>query len=70
MSRSSIPQIRQLLEIVRKEDLGLTVETNGVLCTPELAQELRSCKNTFVSVSLDGADAADARVDAGRCGVV
>jgi SynChlorMet cassette radical SAM/SPASM protein ScmF len=51
------PQIKQLLEIVRKEDLGLTVETNGVLCTPELAQELRSCKNAFVSVSLDGADA-------------
>ena len=50
------PHIRELLGIVRREDLGLTVETNGVLCTPELAQELKSCKNTFVSVSIDGAD--------------
>jgi SynChlorMet cassette radical SAM/SPASM protein ScmF len=51
------PQIRELLDIVRKEDLGLTVETNGVLCTPELAKDLASCKGPFVSVSLDGADA-------------
>jgi len=51
------PQITGLLDIVRKEDLGLVVETNGVLCTPELAKDLASCKNAFVSVSLDGADA-------------
>ncbi len=51
------PYIGELLGIVRREDLGLTVETNGVLCTPELAQELKSCKNTFISVSIDGADA-------------
>lgn len=51
------PQIRELLEIIRKEELGLVVETNGVLCTPELAKDLASCKNAFVSVSLDGADA-------------
>jgi SynChlorMet cassette radical SAM/SPASM protein ScmF len=51
------PHIRELLAIVRREDLGLTVETNGVLCTTELAQELKSCKNPFISVSIDGADA-------------
>jgi SynChlorMet cassette radical SAM/SPASM protein ScmF len=51
------PHIRELIEIVRKEDLQLTVETNGVLCTPELAQKLRSCKNAFISVSIDGEDA-------------
>jgi SynChlorMet cassette radical SAM/SPASM protein ScmF len=51
------PHIRELLGIVRRQDLGLTVETNGVLCTPELARELKSCQNTFVSVSIDGADA-------------
>jgi len=33
------------------------LETNGVLCTPELAQKMTSCKELFVSVSLDGADA-------------
>jgi SynChlorMet cassette radical SAM/SPASM protein ScmF len=51
------PQIGELLDIVRKEELGLIVETNGVLCTPALAKDLASCKNPFVSVSLDGADA-------------
>jgi SynChlorMet cassette radical SAM/SPASM protein ScmF len=51
------PQIREILEIVRREELRLTVETNGVLCTPELASKIAACKNPFVSVSLDGADA-------------
>jgi SynChlorMet cassette radical SAM/SPASM protein ScmF len=53
------PQIFELLEVVRREELSLAVETNGVLCTPELAVALkRASPNTFVSVSLDGADAA------------
>lgn len=52
------PQIRTLLEIVRREELGLTLETNGVLCTPELAAEIAKSNGAFVSVSLDGADAA------------
>jgi SynChlorMet cassette radical SAM/SPASM protein ScmF len=53
------PQIFELLDIVRKEELTLVVETNGILCTPELAAALKSAsKGTFVSVSLDGADAA------------
>ncbi|TFH62067.1 MAG: radical SAM protein, partial [Gemmatimonadales bacterium] len=50
------PQILEILEIIRNEDLRLTVETNGVLCTPELAREMASCKSPFVSVSLDGSD--------------
>jgi SynChlorMet cassette radical SAM/SPASM protein ScmF len=50
-------QIHEILEFVRDEDLHLTVETNGVLCTPELSGEMASCKNPFVSVSLDGVDA-------------
>jgi len=49
-------QIREILEVIKAEDLNLTVETNGILCTPELARKMASCKNTFVSVSLDGAD--------------
>lgn len=52
------PEIVQLLEIVRHEELGLNVETNGVLCTAELAAEIAKSGNPFVSVSLDGADAA------------
>ena len=52
------PAIYELLEVVHTEELRLTVETNGVLCTPELAEALKGAsKNTFVSVSLDGADA-------------
>lgn len=51
------PHIHKILELIRKEDLGLNVETNGVLCTPELARELAACTYPFVAVSLDGADA-------------
>jgi SynChlorMet cassette radical SAM/SPASM protein ScmF len=51
------PHIREILGIMRSEDVRLNMETNGVLCTPELAQEIAACKNPFVSVSLDGANA-------------
>jgi len=51
------PRIYDILEMVRSEDLRLTVETNGVLCTPELARKISEGKNPFVSVSLDAADA-------------
>ena len=51
------PQIQEMLEFIRTEDLRLTVETNGVLCTPELTAKMAACKNPFVSVSLDGSDA-------------
>lgn len=50
-------QIFDIIEHVGAEDLALTVETNGVACTTELAQAMRSCKNAFVSVSLDAAEA-------------
>lgn len=52
------PHIRTLLEILRREGLGLVIETNGILCTPELAAEIAKSPDPFVSVSLDGADAA------------
>ena len=51
------PRIREILEIVRDRGMRLFVETNGVLCTPELAGLIRECERPFVSVSLDGADA-------------
>ncbi len=50
-------EVLDILEHVRREDLTLTVETNGVACTPELARAMRTCKDVFVSVSLDGAEA-------------
>jgi len=52
------PHFMQLLEIVRREELGLTVETNGLLCTPEIASEIAKSPKNFVSVSIDGTDAA------------
>jgi SynChlorMet cassette radical SAM/SPASM protein ScmF len=52
------PEIFELLDVVNDEGLRLTVETNGVLCTPELAAKLKSTgERPFVSVSLDGTDA-------------
>jgi SynChlorMet cassette radical SAM/SPASM protein ScmF len=50
------PRIGELIEIVKAEGLRFTMETNGVLCTPELARLMASCKSQFVAVSLDGAD--------------
>jgi len=51
------PHIDELLDHIRKEELRLTIETNGVLCTPVLAQQIATCAAPFVSVSIDGADA-------------
>ncbi len=51
------PHIFKILKVIRSEGINLTVETNGILCTPELAKEIATCKNPLVSVSLDGADA-------------
>lgn len=52
------PQIEALLDYIKEQNLRLVVETNGVLCTLELAKKIKECKNAFVSVSLDGVDAA------------
>jgi SynChlorMet cassette radical SAM/SPASM protein ScmF len=52
------PEIHDFLRTVREQELDLVIETNGLLCTPELAQEISRCSNPFVSVSIDGADAA------------
>jgi SynChlorMet cassette radical SAM/SPASM protein ScmF len=51
------PHFTTMLEITRQEELALTIETNGVLCTPEIAEEIAKSLNRFVSVSMDGADA-------------
>lgn len=52
------PQFVRLLEIVRRENLTLNIETNGVLCAPAIAAEIAKSPRRFVSVSMDGADAA------------
>ena len=51
------PDIHEILDVIRSEELRLTVETNGVLCTPGLAKKMKAtCENPFVSVSIDGSD--------------
>lgn len=53
------PAIGELLDCIGENGLQLSVETNGLLCSPQTAQDLRrSCETVFVSVSLDGVDAA------------
>jgi SynChlorMet cassette radical SAM/SPASM protein ScmF len=52
------PHFKRLLEIVRREELSLTIETNGLLCTSDTAREIAKSAKRFVSVSLDGTDAA------------
>lgn len=51
------PDIIGLLDIVKQEQLGLVIETNGILCIGNIAEKIASLKNPFVSVSLDGARA-------------
>jgi len=51
------PQMSKILDLIRAENLRLTVETNGVLCTPELSEKIAACKNPFIAVSLDSPEA-------------
>jgi SynChlorMet cassette radical SAM/SPASM protein ScmF len=52
------PRFTELLEIVNRSGLSLGLETNGVLCTQQMASEIAKNPKRHVSVSLDGADAA------------
>lgn len=51
------PQISEMLDLLREEKTPVVIETNGVLCSPGLADKIAACTGAFVSVSLDGADA-------------
>ncbi len=52
------PEIETILDHIRETGLRLTIETNGVKCTPKIVDKIVQNKNPFVSVSLDGVDAA------------
>lgn len=52
------PRFAELLEIARQNNLGVTIETNGLLCTSEVAADIARLPNRFVSVSIDGSDEA------------
>lgn len=51
------PNINDIIDFTTSEGIRLTIETNGVLCTKELAHKIAQGKLPFVSVSLDGIDA-------------
>lgn len=51
------PRITEILELVKYYNFSLAIETNGVLCTPQIASLIAQCSNPSVSVSLDGTDA-------------
>ncbi len=52
------PSITKILKLIEVNSLSLTIETNGTLCTPTLAKQIKgSSKHLSVSVSLDGSDA-------------
>jgi SynChlorMet cassette radical SAM/SPASM protein ScmF len=50
------PKISEILQIIKDYPISLSIETNGTLCTKEIAREIASIKNSSAAVSLDGAD--------------
>jgi len=57
------PRFTRLLEIVRGvKTRNWTIETNGLLCTPEIVAEIAKSPDDSVSVSIEGTDAATRRM--------
>jgi SynChlorMet cassette radical SAM/SPASM protein ScmF len=50
------PEIKEILELLRIKELDCSIETNGTLCTPEIAALIAAGNHSLVSVSLDGAE--------------
>lgn len=50
------PRIEDVLRCLRDAAVGLNVETNGLLLTKRLAEQISEFPERFVSVSIDGAD--------------
>ncbi|MCM8819610.1 MAG: SynChlorMet cassette radical SAM/SPASM protein ScmF [Candidatus Omnitrophica bacterium] len=50
------PQIKEILRIIKESNLRLVIETNGILCSPDMVRVIKDAsENVFISVSLDGA---------------
>lgn len=52
------PDIEKIIDHINEQELQLTIETNGVKCTPNLVEKIAKAKRPFVSVSLDGDNVA------------
>lgn len=48
------PDIIPILRYISDEELGVSVESNGVAMTPHIADLIKSCKGHFISISIDG----------------
>ncbi|MFH0966588.1 MAG: SynChlorMet cassette radical SAM/SPASM protein ScmF [Methanobacteriota archaeon] len=48
------PDIIPILRFIRDNNLCLTIESNGVAMTPHIADLIKSCPGSFISVSIDG----------------
>jgi SynChlorMet cassette radical SAM/SPASM protein ScmF len=52
------PDFLRMVDLLKENNLGLTIETNGTLMTPEIASHLRENSTLeHISISLDGARA-------------
>jgi SynChlorMet cassette radical SAM/SPASM protein ScmF len=50
------PDFPAMLDTLQEKKLALALETNGVLCTAEIAKAIAGLESPSVSISLDGAD--------------
>lgn len=50
------PKIIGILDFLKERKIRLNMETNGVLCSTELARKIAEGNRAFISVSIDGAD--------------
>ena len=48
------PDIIPMLRFIRDQHLHLTIESNGVAVTPHIADLIKSCPGSFISISIDG----------------
>ena len=51
------PEIEAILDYIKEQELSLSIETNGTMCTPELVDKIKKCNCKGISTSLDGPDA-------------
>ena len=50
------PDFLRFVDLLKEKNLGLTMETNGTLMTPEIARHLKEMSTlAYVSISIDGA---------------
>ncbi len=49
-------KIEEIIDFIAEKNIGLIIESNGVLINDNLIEKMKKCKRVFISVSLDGVD--------------